>query len=83
MTTADEYMMEAVDGFEAVSKRFLGVDLQFRRTTNSRRESKEAEWPCPWRLRLVRAGYRITVFGDSLYDAIAKLRAAVEAEDRR
>jgi hypothetical protein len=79
--TADEYMMDVVDWFEGASLRLAGVGLECRRF-------KPAEWPEKWRAQMFaskneRSEYRITVYGDSMYDAIAKLRAAVEEADRR
>lgn len=71
---------------DTIALRFLGVDLQFRRTTHSR-SSGELSWPKPWRARLVttkneRAEYRVAVYGDTSSQAIANLVALVHALDR-
>lgn len=75
--------------FVSVVVRFLGVDIQYRRQTNSRSKgttNDTNEWPHPWRIRLVttkneRGAYRITVFGLSLEMAMDELVAAVERVD--
>lgn len=79
--TADEYMMDVVDWFEEASQRFAGVGIECRRF-------KPTEWPATWRAQMFaskneRSEYRITVYGDSMYDALSKLRTAVEEADRR
>lgn len=78
--TADEYTSAAIDWFEEICTRFAGVDLQYRR--------HDVSWQAPWRARLVsnkneRSSYRITVYGESMYNAIVALRSAVEEADRQ
>ncbi len=70
--------------FVKLSTRFLGVDLQRRRHTNSR--GWPGEWPHPWRARLLtskneRSEFRVSAYGTDIYEAMAALVAAVRDID--
>lgn len=63
-----------------LTARFAGFDLQQRRFNQG--------WPKPWRARLLvnkneNAAYRITVFGDSMEAAVARLYGQVCRMDGR
>lgn len=73
MTSSDALLV--VSG---ITERFAGVDIQYRR--------RQPEWPAPWRATLIankneRSDYRITVYGETLVDALGKLSAHVWSLD--
>lgn len=75
-TEAAELMFK----FRDLARRFGGVDLQ-------RRNPSDAAWPAPWRAKLVtnkseRSEYRITVYGSTWADAVAKLLFAISEIDQ-
>ncbi len=69
-----------IEEFAELGKRFQGVDLQFRRTTNC----GSCGWPAPWRARLLtskaeREEYRMNAYGRTPFEAISKLLSGVAA----
>ena len=77
MKTIDEILT-------ALSSRFLGVDLQYRRTTTC----SAGQWPAPWRARLLtskneRASYRMDAFGHTAQEAAQHLANMVYLNDVR
>ena len=74
-----------------LTRRFSGVDLQYRRVFThvagqAQIGSPAIDWPGAWRARLVtskneRADYRITVFGDTPERALELLVAEVKRVD--
>lgn len=87
-------MSDELRAFENLAKRFAGVDLQYRRATNS--PGSYSAWPvgsfqsteANWRARCVvskneRDEYRITVYATDMAGAIEALLARVAEVDAR
>lgn len=69
---------DVLDTIADIATRFAGLDVQYRRS--------QPEWSASWRATLVankneRSDYRITVYGETLREAISKLRDRVRAID--
>lgn len=74
MSDVDKYGALVV--IDDLSRRFNGVDIQFRRSGT--------DWPWPWRIQLAtnkneRSEYRFTLYGATLREVLAK--ASQHAEE--
>lgn len=70
------------DALEYLTRRFSGVDLQSRRT------SQPSSWPRRWRARLVtnkneRDAFRLTAWEDTADEAVVSLLVAVRAAEAK